>query len=70
MKKYQIYINEKSYFSDEQFISGKTLKALGNISHDHIICFKVRNRLIEIEDEDTVDLGHSGAEQFVSNLKK
>jgi len=69
---YEISINGQLFSSEERYISGKTIRKIGNIPSGHLISFRINktNRYIELEDDDSVDLGHPETEHFFTRPKE
>jgi len=68
---YEICINGKMFISADQYVSGKTIKKIGSIPSGHLISFRINNtnNYVELEDDDSIDLGHPDTEHFYSKPK-
>lgn len=67
----QIFINNKQFTVQEDYISGEEIKKIGKIPSSHKIHFQLgkSERTVEISDKDSVDLSKPGAEYFISKPK-
>jgi hypothetical protein len=65
---HQIFINNKSFSVKEDYISGEEIRKLGTIPSDHKVFFQLgkSDKIIELNDHDSVDLTNPSAEYFLS----
>jgi len=63
---FEIYIDGQKFFSNEQFITGRTIRKIANIPSKTALSFKVNrtDRFILVADNDSIDLGHPDSEEF------
>lgn len=70
-KKYKIFIDQKSFEVDDQFITGTQIKSLAEVPANYGVWLKVNGPGDdkEIADNEQVDLAQPGREHFFTGSK-